>query len=478
MKKQMALVVFAFAVLFVAPSLAACSGICSTSDQYSCSKSISTLTRGTSTALTVTITNQQSQAVTSLSAQLQGSWFTASSSSTTISSIQASGGTANADFSITPTVTGGQDVCVYLGSTCTADCGTITVTSPAELSITSMEAPSSAATSSAFTVSATIANSGTETAGSTSSVTATLTSSQCTVASETKTVGTVAGSGTSSVSWSVTAPSSATTCTFSLSASGTPGGSATGTKSVTVSSGTTTTAPGSSSSSSSGGGSAITGAAEVAGTKIVTVIGKSTITVPEIKAGASALIKIDKPAETSVRQIAVAVKNTVSNITIIISKAAVPAVPADGKIFSYLQIDNINITDADISAVTIDFQIDKAWLSANKIDKASVALNRLVGDKWAQLTTKQIEETDTYSSYRAESPGLSVFAITGKELPAATPTTVVTTVSPIIPPAVARAVQDYGIWIAVFVVIAVVLGYLYYHHEHARKTLKKYSFRK
>lgn len=478
MKNKVMLVIAIVLASLIAPALAACTNVCDTNTQYSCSKSVSTLTKGTSSTLTVTITNKQSEAVNSLAAQLQGSWFSASSSTTTISSIQAGGGNANADFSITPTSTGGQDVCVALGSTCTADCGSVTVNSAAELGVTSLSAPSSVQLSSLvlFTVSTTIQNSGTETAGSQSATTATLASSNsnCVVASPTKTIGTISGSSQNSVSWSVSTENEGS-CTLTVSTSASPGGSATSSKSVTITAAAVAAAA--AAAAGGGGGGAVAGAVEVAGTKVISDAGKSTITVPEIKAGTAALIKIDKPQETGMRQMAIAVKNTVRNISVVVSKVAQPNVPQPAdRIFGYLQIDKANITDADISSVTIDFQVDKTWLNTFKIDKASVRLNRFADNAWTILDTKQTDETETHSVYRAESPGLSVFAISGKELPAAPTATPAATPTPAAAPvSLPQIVQDYGVWIVAFIVAAVILGYLFYHHKHARKLIAKYS---
>ncbi len=426
--KKVLLAMFGIFVMFllVTPTFAACTNVCDTSNQYSCSKSINTLTKGTSTTLTVTITNMQSQAVTSLAAALQGSWFTASSSSTTISSIQGGGGTASADFSITPTSTGGQDVCVSLGSTCTADCGTVTVSSSAELSVTSISAPSSASASSSFTVSATIRNAGTETAGSSSAVTATLSSSQCTVSSGTKTVGTIAGSGTSSLSWTVTAPSSSATCTLSLSASGTPGGTATSSASVSITGSSSSSS--SSSSSGSGGGGGASGT-KAAGTKVDVTKGKATVTIPFIAGQKTVLVEITKPEETNVNKFSITIKNAVNNLVIYIEKvAAKPGEVAQpsGKVYHYLKIEKANLTDDNVNSATIDFQIEKSWLSANNIDDSTVALNRFA-DGWQKLATTKLNESENYVHYSAQSPGLSVFAITASEKPAAGATTSTTT---------------------------------------------------
>ncbi len=132
-----------------------------------------------------------------------------------------------------------------------------------------------------------------------------------------------------------------------------------------------------------------------------------------------------------------------------------------------MQIEKINITDADITSATIDFQVDKTWIDTNKIDKSKITLSRLSNNAWSALPTKQIGETDTYSSYRAESPGLSLFAITGKELPAVAATPPATPAAA--PIELPQVVKDYGIWITVFVIAAAVLGYLYLSSRACQK---------
>ncbi|MEK6837040.1 MAG: PGF-pre-PGF domain-containing protein, partial [Nanoarchaeota archaeon] len=201
---------------------------------------------------------------------------------------------------------------------------------------------------------------------------------------------------------------------------------------MTISGTTTTAAASSSSSSSSGGGSSSNGttnktiarAVTINDTKVTADQNKNIITIPSISKNTAALVNIPNPA-AGVTKIAFAVKNDVSNVSMTITKLdKTPAGPAlPDKVFSYIQIDK-NVADSDIASATIEFQVDKNWLSANKIDKSTVTLNRLSGT-WARLVTKQTGETTTHAIYQAESPGLSVFAITGAELP-----TTVTTATP------------------------------------------------
>lgn len=232
-------------VFMSATAFAACSNQCDPSTQYSCSLSTASMTKNTKATLTVSVTNQQSQSQ-SVTATLQGGWFIGDVTSIAGNTYQ-SGQATSLDFSVTPTTDGAQSVCVAMGSTCTAECGSVSVASSAELSIPTFTAPSSVSASATFTPSATIQNLGTESA---TGVTATLSASgPCSVSSASKNIGTMSGKSTSSQSWTVTASSSSGTCSLTLTVTGTTGGTAVSTASTTVSGSS------SSSSSSSGGGS-------------------------------------------------------------------------------------------------------------------------------------------------------------------------------------------------------------------------------
>ncbi len=225
-----------------ATAFAACSNQCDPSTQYSCSLSTTSMTKNTKATLTVSVTNQQSQPQ-SVTATLQGGWFIGDVTTIAGNTYQ-SGQAKTLDFSVTPSTDGAQSVCVAMGSTCTADCGSVSVTSTAELSVPTFTTSSSVSASATFTPSATIQNLGTESA---TGVTATLSASgPCTVSSASKTIGTLSGKSTSSQSWTVTASSTSGTCALTLTVAGTTGGTALATGSTTVS--------GSSSSSSSSGG--------------------------------------------------------------------------------------------------------------------------------------------------------------------------------------------------------------------------------
>ena len=60
---------------------------------------------------------------------------------------------------------------------------------------------------------------------------------------------------------------------------------------------------------------------------------------------------------------------------------------------------------------TVDFKVEKAWLTENKLKKENVALYRFVDDKWQELVTTVGEDDGTYIHYSGETPGFSYFVI-------------------------------------------------------------------
>jgi hypothetical protein len=89
--------------------------------------------------------------------------------------------------------------------------------------------------------------------------------------------------------------------------------------------------------------------------------------------------------------------------------------PEEGLVLKYLEVVPTNITDADIANVTINFQVEKSWVSINNIDVGTIALYRYSNSTWNKLQTKKINETSDHLYFQSVSPGLSVFAIAGKK---------------------------------------------------------------
>ncbi len=143
---------------------------------------------------------------------------------------------------------------------------------------------------------------------------------------------------------------------------------------------------------------------------------QSKIIIPSMKEGASKTINITK-GEHGIRQITISVNNNVNSINIEISK--LPGQPASvtkeisGKVYKYMEINKTNIKSEDISKIKIRFVVDKKWLEENNVSADSVVLNRYTTE-WNKLPTTKVGETANEIEYEAESPGLSLFAVSSE----------------------------------------------------------------
>ncbi len=81
-----------------------------------------------------------------------------------------------------------------------------------------------------------------------------------------------------------------------------------------------------------------------------------------------------------------------------------------GEIYRYIKTFS-DIPDSKIKNVKFEFRIKKSWAILKNIDKNSVILKRYYSGAWSSLSTTLEREDTSYYYYSAESPGMSVFAI-------------------------------------------------------------------
>lgn len=149
---------------------------------------------------------------------------------------------------------------------------------------------------------------------------------------------------------------------------------------------------------------------------------QQTANISRITPDSPAIINITNPETLKIQKMIVAVKNTVSNVSITVKEGSIPTgaaaivKPEEGAILKYLEFVPSNITDADVANVTISFQVEKSWVTTNSIDAATIALYRYSNSTWNKLQTSKINETSDKYYFRAISPGLSVFAIAGEKI--------------------------------------------------------------
>ena len=83
------------------------------------------------------------------------------------------------------------------------------------------------------------------------------------------------------------------------------------------------------------------------------------------------------------------------------------------KVYKYLSITKLNIKDTDLQKAKIRFEVPVSWLNSNGVDPKSIKLNRLVSNSWVPLTTVVVSSGQAKYVYEAETPGFSIFAISG-----------------------------------------------------------------
>ncbi|MEM5766127.1 MAG: PGF-pre-PGF domain-containing protein [Candidatus Aenigmatarchaeota archaeon] len=131
-------------------------------------------------------------------------------------------------------------------------------------------------------------------------------------------------------------------------------------------------------------------------------------------------IPSDKAKSLKIDEVRIEVKEDVTNLQVTVRESFLPsfaslAITTDkGATYKYIEI-TTNLINEKIERVKIKFKVEKSWLTSNDIDESKVSLNRWFNGQWNKLTTTKIGEDSTYVYYEAESPGLSVFAITGEK---------------------------------------------------------------
>jgi len=136
------------------------------------------------------------------------------------------------------------------------------------------------------------------------------------------------------------------------------------------------------------------------------------ITRPEISSG-KVKIGVGLP-DISIREISFEASAEASNVTFILTRLEPENIRdnLEGNVYQYIDMKYEGLESQNIESVTIEFKVDKDWM--NDIDLSSIALYRY-NDKWEKLATSWLREDQKYLFYKAESPGLSVFAVASDE---------------------------------------------------------------
>jgi PGF-pre-PGF domain-containing protein len=129
-----------------------------------------------------------------------------------------------------------------------------------------------------------------------------------------------------------------------------------------------------------------------------------------------------------VKEIKLRVNEAVNNVKVTVKKYDTQpseiTVAKTGQVHKYLQITTVNL-GSKLEGATLEFKVQKSWLTDNGIDKSNIALFHLdeSAGTWGELSSVYKEEDATYYYYEAQVPSFSYFAIAEKSvtLPEAPP---------------------------------------------------------
>ncbi len=86
-----------------------------------------------------------------------------------------------------------------------------------------------------------------------------------------------------------------------------------------------------------------------------------------------------------------------------------------GKVYKQMKIFVGNERfEENIDQGYIEFRVPKSWAEENNIDPATIGLNRYHDEAWNPLSTEMTGEDEEFYYFRAETPGFSLYAITGE----------------------------------------------------------------
>ncbi|MBN1763577.1 MAG: PGF-pre-PGF domain-containing protein, partial [Methanomicrobia archaeon] len=145
----------------------------------------------------------------------------------------------------------------------------------------------------------------------------------------------------------------------------------------------------------------------------LTQVLEETKTIALIEAGSNASVTFDR---TNITRIIITANNTIRNASVMIQPLgeALFAINVSGVPYCYFNVTTTNLTDNAIANATIEFKVNRTWINASNVDKATIILSRYHDNHGDTLPTVKIGEDNTSLYFSAVTPGFSVFVIFGE----------------------------------------------------------------
>lgn len=87
------------------------------------------------------------------------------------------------------------------------------------------------------------------------------------------------------------------------------------------------------------------------------------------------------------------------------------------KVYKYIDVkltaNETYIGETGIETMTFTFTVEKDWIETNNLNKETIVMMRYHNDTWGNLNTTFVNESEEFIYFKAETPGLSVFAVVG-----------------------------------------------------------------
>jgi PGF-pre-PGF domain-containing protein len=139
------------------------------------------------------------------------------------------------------------------------------------------------------------------------------------------------------------------------------------------------------------------------------------------------VVSVDK-AGIPILSLIITTSKLANGVSLKLTAVSKPEETYSEKVYKYITVEHAALSDDSITNVKIKFSVEKKWLIDNNVNSNDIVLLRYDSNGWTPLNTNLTRESDdgTEVLYLADSPGLSLFAISKKVPPVVAVTAVAT----------------------------------------------------